>query len=184
MVPVATYVVSSAPAPAILKNIIPYTGCIADNRRSGDYYRTIGTGDQRRLIWGGRITTMRNQPERLAQILKMDMTKVYPQLADIKLERAWSELMGYAEHQMPIIAKIENGLWVATAFGGHGLNTTAMAGLLISDSIIENDEKYLLFKPFGMRWSGGVLGRILVQMDYWRLQYLDRRDERRGGGNH
>ena len=180
MVPVATYVVSSAPDPATLGQIIPFTGCIADTRRSGDYYRTIGTGDQRRLIWGGRITTMRSQPERLAQILKNDMTKVYPQLGDIKLEHAWSGLMGYARHQMPIISKIENGFWVATAFGGHGLNTTAMAGLLISEAIIENNDKYLLFKPFGMQWSGGLLGRIFVQMEYWRLQYLDRRDERRG----
>jgi gamma-glutamylputrescine oxidase len=179
MVPVATYVVSSAPTPAILDQIIPFTGCIADTRRSGDYYRTIGTGDQRRLIWGGRITTMRSQPERLAQFLKMDITKTYPRLGDIKIERAWSGLMGYAGHQMPIIAKIKNGFWVATAFGGHGLNTTAMAGLLISEAITENDDKYLLFKPFGMQWSGDVLGRMFVQMEYWRLQYLDRRDERR-----
>ncbi len=184
MVPVATYVVSSAPASAILKQIIPFTGCIADTRRSGDYYRTIGTGDQRRLIWGGRITTMRSQPERLAQNLKMDMTKVYPQLGDIRLERAWSGLMGYAGHQMPIIAKIENGFWTATAFGGHGLNTTAMAGLLISEAIMEKDDKYLLFRPFGMQWSGGVLGRIFAQMQYWRLQYLDQRDERHGEGNY
>jgi len=179
MVPVATYVVSSAPSPAILDEVMPFTGCIADTRRSGDYYRTIGSGEQRRLIWGGRITTMRSQPGRLAQMLKTDMTNTFPQLEGIELERAWSGLMGYAAHQMPIIAKIEDGFWVASAFGGHGLNTTAMAGLLVSEAITQNDDKYRLFKPFGMQWSGGVLGRVLVQMEYWRLQYLDRRDERR-----
>ncbi len=178
MIPVATYVVSSKPCGQILETVLPFKGCIGDTRRSGDYYRGIGEGNERRLIWGGRITTMRSQPNKLAQLLKRDISSVYPQLADIEIERAWSGLMGYAVHQMPIIGELQDGLWAATAFGGHGLNTTAMAGQLIAAAISEGDDAYKLFEQFGPRWSGGVVGRIATQLEYWRLQFLDKRDEK------
>ena len=177
MVAVATYVVSTAPCASILDEVIPFGGCIADTRRSGDYYRTIGSGDERRLIWGGRITTIRTQPQRLAQMLKSDMISVYPQLGEVPIERAWSGLMGYARHQMPIIGRLDDGLWAASAFGGQGLNTSAMAGLLISAAILDGDDTHRIFEPFGVRYFGGILGRLAVQMEYWRLQFLDRRDE-------
>jgi len=86
--------------------------------------------------------------------------------------------MGYCRHKMPIIAKLDEGLWAATAFGGHGLNTCAMAGQLISAAIAEGDERYRLFDKFGPRWSGGILGQVATQVEYWRLQFLDRRDEK------
>ncbi len=177
MIPIATYVVSSAPCGDLLDKTIPFTGCIADTRRSGDYYRTIGKGSGRRLIWGGRITTLKTQPKRLGALLKQDISSAYPELKSIEIERAWSGLMGYATHKMPIIGKLEEGLWAATAFGGHGLNTCAMAGQLISNAIVDSDDQYRLFDRFGTGSSGGIFGRLATQLEYWRLQYLDRRDE-------
>lgn len=177
ILPVATYVVSSAPAPELLNEVITFTGCISDTRRSGDYYRTIGTGKKRRLIWGGRITTFRTQPKRLAQLLKNDIVNVYPELKNLEIERAWSGLMGYAFHKMPIVRELEKGLWAASAFGGQGLNTSAMAGILISAAINQRDNRYQLFDAFGARWNGGMVGRLATQLEYWRLQFLDNRDE-------
>lgn len=178
MVPITTYVVSSKPDAELLNEYIPFTGAISDMRRAGDYYRAIGNGDQRRLIWGGRITTMRTQPKRLKALLMADIASNYPKLASLEIERAWSGLMGYAVHKMPIIGQMEEGLWAATAFGGHGLSTTAMAGMLISNAIADGDDTYQLFEHFGPEWVGGYAGKVATQLEYWRLQYLDRRDEK------
>ena len=41
--------------------------------------------------------------------------------------------MAYARHLMPQIGRLEEGLWYATAFGGHGLNTTAIGGQLVAE---------------------------------------------------
>ncbi len=68
---------------------------------------------------------------------------------------------------MPQIGAIEPGLWVASGFGGHGLNTTAMAGELIARGIVENDETWRLFAPYELVWAGGLLGRVLAQGLYW-----------------
>jgi glycine/D-amino acid oxidase-like deaminating enzyme len=69
------------------------------------------------------------------------------------------------------------GVWVASAFGGHGLNTTAAAGLVIARAIAEGDDSHRLFAPFGLDPTYGIIGRIAAQLEYWRLQAQDMRDD-------
>ncbi len=87
--------------------------------------------------------------------------------------------MGYALHKMPLIGRDLEGQWFATAFGGHGLNTTAMAGGLIARAISSGDDAYRRFTPFAPRWVFGQLGRFGVQGSYWWMQAKDRLDEAR-----
>ena len=183
VLPVATYVVTSEPMRARLDEAIGFPGAIGDTRRAGDYYRKLGDPKhgETRLMWGGRITTRRSQPHKLAAILKRDILRIYPSLGDFRITHAWSGLMGYAVHKMPIVGEIAPGLWSCTAFGGHGINTSASGGLLIAGAIAEGDERWRLFAPFGARWAGGPLGRLATQLEYWRMQALDRWQERGSG---
>jgi hypothetical protein len=64
---------------------------------------------------------------------------------------------------MPQIGELAPGVWLAAGFGGHGLNTTAMAGELIARAIVDNDQDWRLFLPFELVWAGGALGRVAVQ---------------------
>jgi len=176
LLPIATYIVASEPIGPRLHEVIGYSGSLGDSRRASDYYRKVA-GD--RLLWGGRITTRRSEPARLGQLLKRDIAQVYPELADLRIAQAWSGLMGYAVHKMPILGELETGLWAATAFGGHGLNTSTMAGQLVAQAIAEGDDAWHLFRPFRPRWAGGPLGRLATQLEYWRLRALDRWDEHR-----
>jgi hypothetical protein len=148
---------------------IRYPGGIADTRRAGDYYRVIGD----RLLWGGRITTRTEVPRRLRQRMARDIARVYPSLKGIEIEHAWSGIMGYAIHRMPQIGMLRPGVWVASAFGGHGLNTTAIAGELIATGIADNDERWRQFIPFGLVWAGGSIGRRTTQLVYWGMQIGD-----------
>ena len=176
MLPIATYVMASKPMAAQLDKAIKTTSAISDTRRSGDYYRRLKNG---RLLWGGRITTRTSKPGKLANMLKADVVSVYPQLADIELTHHWEGLMGYTRHKMPLIGQVDKNLWMATAFGGHGLNTTAMAGCLIAAAIAEKDETYRQFAAYKPVWAGGIFGRITVQLTYWGMRFRDRLDERR-----
>jgi glycine/D-amino acid oxidase-like deaminating enzyme len=142
VVPVASYIATTAPLGERLAAAIQYPGAVADTRRAGDYYRVIG-GD--RLMWGGRITTRIAPPRWLPMLLRRDIVRVYPQLADVEIEHAWAGVMSYAVHKMPQIGELTPGVWLAGAFGGHGLNTTAMAGDLIARAIIERDDRWRLF---------------------------------------
>jgi gamma-glutamylputrescine oxidase len=127
-----------------------------------------------RLLWGGRITTRTDVPRRLRQRMARDIARVYPTLKGIEIEHAWSGIMGYAIHRMPQIGMLRPGAWVASAFGGHGINASAIAGELIAAGIADNDERWRQFVPFGLVWAGGSIGRRTTQLVYWGMQLGDK----------
>ncbi|MEQ9812394.1 MAG: FAD-dependent oxidoreductase [Azospirillaceae bacterium] len=176
MVPVATYVMLTERIGDRLQDIIGTNAAILDVRRASDYYRVV---DGDRLLWGGRITARTAEPADLAEKLHDDMEAVYPQLASVRVTAAWSGLMAYARHKMPQIGRLPDGLWYASSFGGHGLNTTAMAGLLLAQAIAEGDDRYRLFEPFGLTWTGGPAGGVAAQATYGYYRLADWWRERR-----
>lgn len=173
VLPVRTHVAVTAPLDDLLAETIRYPGAIADTRRAGDYYRVIGE----RLLWGGCITTHPRPPKRLARLMAKEIGDVYPQLRGAPIDYAWSGTMGYAVHKMPQIGMVQPGVWIASAFGGHGLNTTAIAGELIASAMVEQDDRWRLFIPFGLVWAGGSAGRAATQTVYWSMQFKDWMDE-------
>ena len=171
VLPVATYV---AVTESLHQDAIRTQSAVSDSRRAGNYYRLVGEG---RILWGGAITTRLSAPTRLAQRMRRDMLSVFPQLGKPRVDYAWAGLMGYARHKMPVIGSDGEGRWWATAFGGHGMNTTAMAGILLARAIADGDDEYRRFAPFAPQWLGGPLGRAGVQLSYWWMQFRDRLDE-------
>lgn len=177
MLPIATYVLLTERAPDRIREAVRTTDAIADNRRAGDYYRLVGGGE--RILWGGKITTRTAEPRDLAERLRRTMVSTYPQLDGVRVEVAWSGLMSYARHLMPQVGRLCPGVWYATAFGGHGTNTTAVAGLVIAEGIAGESDRYRLFEPFGLDWNGGPMGHAAAQLTYWWLQAQDLWTERR-----
>jgi gamma-glutamylputrescine oxidase len=175
VVPVASYIVTTAPLGERLSEAIRFPGAVTDTRRAGDYYRVIG-GD--RLMWGGRVTTRLSLPRWLGALMRRDIGRVYPQLGEVGIEYAWSGVMSYAVHKMPQIGELTPGVWLAGAFGGHGLNTTAMAGDLIARAIVERDDRWRLFSAYELVWAGGKVGPPAAQVLYWSMQVRDAVEER------
>lgn len=173
ILPVATYVAVTEP---LTQNAIRTRSAISDSRRAGNYYRLV---DEGRILWGGAITTRISEPKRLGEVMKRDMLSVFPQLGNPRIDYAWGGLMGYTRHFMPLIGTDGQGQWWATAFGGHGMNTTAMGGILMARAIAAKDDEYRRFAPYAPEWAGGPFGRVAVQLGYWGMQIRDRFDEAR-----
>jgi gamma-glutamylputrescine oxidase len=169
--PIATYVLLTEHAPELVRSAIRTSAAVLDDRRAGDYYRLVD--GESRILWGGRITTRTIDPRDIAALLRREMVGTYPQLRDLKVEVAWSGLMSYARHLMPQIGQLRPGVWFCTAFGGHGMNTTAIGGTVIAEGIGGESDRYRLFAPFGLDWNGGVFGRAAAQLTYWAYQAAD-----------
>jgi len=152
-----------------LASTIRTTAAVADTRSAGDYYRVLDG----RILWGGRMTTRATPPAHLAHLLRADLLDVYPQLGAVRVECAWSGLMGYARHRMPLVGRFPGGPWYCTAFGGHGLNTTAVGAELVARAIATGDDEYRLFEPFAPVWGGGAVGRLVAQTTYWHYRLGD-----------
>ncbi|MGO1118377.1 NAD(P)/FAD-dependent oxidoreductase [Rhodovibrionaceae bacterium A322] len=172
ILPIATYAMVTEPlAEKDLDASISSKAAISDDRLACDYYRRL---DDNRILWGGRITAMTKEPSQLQDLLLADLLSVYPQLSGkVKVATAWSGLMSYARHKMPQIGQLQEGVWYGTAFGGHGMNTTAVAGQLIAGAIAEGDDRWKLFKPYGLTWNGGPVGPAAIQLSYWSYQLRD-----------
>lgn len=176
--PIATYVMISKANPTLIEKAIHTTSAIGDDRRAGDYYRLVDNGQ--RVLWGGKITTRTTEPHNLGPILHRTMTDTYPQLAKLEIDTVWTGLMSYARHRMPQIGRLASGIWHCTGFGGHGMNTTAIGGRVVAEAVLGTTERYRAFAPFGLDWTGGLVGMAAVQLTYWQYQAMDAWRERRG----
>lgn len=169
MLPVATYImVTEAIDPATYASAIRAPYAVMDMRYASNYYRRLPDG---RLLWGGAVS-LRDNPPGLQEKMRRDMVNIYPQFRGIKPAVTWSGLMGFATHKMPLIHRIEPGLWTNTAFGGHGVCATTAGGEVVASAIAGGDTRHELFRPFGFGYTAGPIGRVAAQALYgwWRLR--------------
>jgi glycine/D-amino acid oxidase-like deaminating enzyme len=164
LVPLSTYVIVTEPLGDALGEVIRYRGAVSDTDRADNHYRVVG-GD--RLMWAGRITTWESDPRWWSGGLVKDIKRVFPSLGKVAIAHRWRGTLGLSIHRMPQIGELNRGFWVASGFGGHGLNTTAMAGELIANGMVDGDQTWRAFNPYELVWAGGTLGRAAVQGLYW-----------------
>lgn len=170
VLPIATYVMVTEPLGARAKEAIDTQAAVYDTRFAFDYYRLL---PDTRLLWGGRISVLDRSPAQVQRLLYRDLLKVYPQLEGLRIEHAWSGLMSYARHEMPQIGEVEPGLWVAQAFGGHGVATTTLAGEIVASAIADGDTRWQDYLAFGLSRTHKPFGFLGAQLTYWWLQSKD-----------
>lgn len=169
--PIATYVMVTEPLGARLREAIATTAAVYDTRFAFDYYRAL---PDTRLLWGGRISIRDRSPDAVSRLLRRDLARVFPQLADVRIERAWSGLMSYARHQMPQVGQVEPGLWLAQAFGGHGVAPTTFAGELVASAIAEGDTRWQVLRDaYGLVSAFKPAGLLAAQASYLWAQARD-----------
>jgi gamma-glutamylputrescine oxidase len=170
VLPIATYVMVTEPLGARLDDAMRTRAAVYDTRFAFDYYRPLPDS---RLLWGGRISILDRSPEAVRRLLYRDMLKVFPQLDGVGIEYAWSGLMSYARHEMPQIGQVEPGLWVAQAFGGHGVAPTTFAGEIVAAAIAEGDGRWREFSAYGLVSAMKPAGFLGAQLSYWWAEAKD-----------
>jgi glycine/D-amino acid oxidase-like deaminating enzyme len=155
LLPVWRYAAVTAPLGERLAETMTFQGSVSDSD-GVDHFRIV---DGDRLMWASPETTWAARPERFAPAIARRIRTIFPKLGRVEIAEAWGGAIGQTVHGMPQIGQLRRGLWVASGFGRQGLNTTAMAGLLIARSILWGDERWRLFSPFELVWAGGATGR-------------------------
>ena len=135
LIPVGSYIVATAPLPSDQADaILPRRRMAFDSKHFLHYFRL--TSD-RRLLFGGRAEF--SQPDsastrRAADILRRDLETVFPQLAGIDIDYAWSGAVAFTRDQMPRAGKLD-GLYYAGGYCGHGIAMATYLGELIGRRI-------------------------------------------------
>jgi gamma-glutamylputrescine oxidase len=170
LIPVTTYVAVTAPLGERLADAVSFRGAVSDSHFADNHYRVVG-GD--RLMWAGGLTTWSGDPNPFGRRFERQINEIYPQLGQVAIDYVWSGEMGYAVHRMPLIGELSQGVWLATGFGGHGINTAAMAGELIARAVVDGDDTWKQFLPYALVPSGH-LGRAAAQIAHWSRRGRER----------
>ncbi|MCW5691098.1 MAG: FAD-binding oxidoreductase [Pseudolabrys sp.] len=164
LLPVTSYVMVTEPLGDRLDAVIKYRGAVSDTDGADNHYRIV---DGDRLMVSGRVRVWPAEARRFGRALASDLARKFPDLGPVAVADIWAGTLGRTIHHMPQIGQMADGVWLASGFGGHGLNTTAMAGELIARGLVENDDTWRLFAPYELVWAGGRLGAAVAQGLYW-----------------
>nr|WP_298125094.1 FAD-binding oxidoreductase [uncultured Pseudoxanthomonas sp.] len=170
VLPIATYVMVTEPLHARMQDALTTQAAVYDTRFAFDYYRPL---PDTRLLWGGRISVLDRSAGAVRRLLYRDMVKVFPQLEGVRIDYAWSGLMSYARHQMPQVGRVEDGLWLAQAFGGHGVAPTTFAGEILASAIAHDDPRWREFLDYGLVSALKPAGFVGAQLGYWWAEFRD-----------
>jgi glycine/D-amino acid oxidase-like deaminating enzyme len=162
LLPTWRYVAVTEPLGRRLDDVLAFQGTVEDS--SGlDQFRRI---DGDRLMWSGPLTTWPLSAKLVGRQIRRRIGRIFPQLGEVAIADAWSGITGETVHGMPQIGQLRRGLWIASGFGGRGIAASAMAGLLVTSGMLAGDERWRLFSPFELVWSGGLAGRVAAQAVY------------------
>ncbi len=139
---------------------------VQDTKFVIDYYRL--SADHRLLFGGGENYTSRF-PSDIKRFVRKYMLRVYPQLADTRIDYAWGGTLAVTMNRLPTFGRLEGDVYYAQGYSGSGVALASMGGKLIAEAIAGTAERFDIFAripqrtfPGGtlLRWPGLVLGML------------------------
>lgn len=138
-----------------------------------DYFRR---SDDHRLLFGGRVSYSGRDALDTARATRARMVKVFPSLADARIEYAWGGHVDITMSRAPDFGRLAPNVYYLQGFSGHGIALTAMAGRLVAEAIAGQAERYDLFGKLKHRnFPGGPWLRmpgLVLAMLWFRLKDL------------
>jgi glycine/D-amino acid oxidase-like deaminating enzyme len=132
LIPIGSYIIVTEPLDeATARGLLPRGRMAFDSNHFLYYFRL--TAD-RRLLFGGRAefsTPTTDATQRAAAILHRGMTTVFPDLATVHVEYAWSGMVGFTRDQLPHAGRLD-GLYYAGGYCGHGIAMATSLGEVIA----------------------------------------------------
>ena len=114
------------------RELIPNGRLVVDSKNIGHYIRL--TPDHR-LAFGGRARFAPSNPAsdiKSGDVLKRELTEIFPQLADIRIDYVWGGNVGFSWDRMPHAGE-ENGLYYSMGYCGHGVQMATYMGRAIAE---------------------------------------------------
>lgn len=117
-----------------VKDFMPARAAICDNRPVIDYYRL---SEDNRLLFGGATHYVEYLPGDLEKHLRNNLRKVFPQLADINVDYAWSGRMALGANLFPQVGQMSDNdnIYFAQAYAGFGVGPSHLVAKSLAAEI-------------------------------------------------
>jgi len=158
----ATEPMGAARAAALIRDNV----AVANTKFVLDYYRL---SSDHRLLFGGGENYRPGFPKDLKSFVRGYMLRIYPQLADLRIDYAWGGTLAITLNRLPCFGRLDPEIYYAHGFSGQGVALTSLAGKLIAEAVAGTAERFDVFArlprrlfPGGplLRWPATVLGLL------------------------
>jgi gamma-glutamylputrescine oxidase len=174
IMPVGTYIVGTEPLGAErAQRLIRENIGVTDVNFVLDYFRRSA---DHRLLFGGRVSYSGSDAFDTARATRKRMLKVFPQLADVRIEHAWGGYVDITMSRAPDFGRLAPNVYYLQGFSGHGIALTGIAGRLVTEAISQQSERFDLFTKLKHRdFPGGDALRmpaLVLAMLWYRMRDL------------
>ena len=171
---VATYIVATEPLGAArARGLIANNAAVTDMNWVLDYFRLSA---DHRLLFGGRVNYSGLTSFDAPSATRARMLKVFPQLADVRIDYAWGGDVDITLNRAPHFGRLPPNVYFVQGFSGHGIALTGIAGKLIAEAIAGTAERFDVFAriPHANFPGGAALRRpaLVLAMLYYRIRDL------------
>jgi len=154
------------------RSLITNNAAVCDMNWVLDYFRRSADD---RLLFGGRVTSVIGSPD-AADATRERMVRVFPQLADVRIEYSWGGHVDLTLNRAPNFGRLASNIYFLQGFSGHGIALTGIAGKLVAQAIAGSAERFDVFARIPHRdFPGGAGVRsaaLALAMLYYRIRDL------------
>lgn len=171
VLPVTSYIIATEPlGEKRAHGLIRDGEAVADTNFIVDYFRL--TPDTR-LLFGGRASYTTLEPPDLGAYMKPRMTRIFPQLADARIDFAWGGYIAITVNRIPDCGRLSPTAYYAHGYSGQGVALAGLYGLLMAEAIRGTAERFdLLSRVRHLPFPGGPVRVPLLAaaMLFYRLK--------------
>jgi gamma-glutamylputrescine oxidase len=143
LIPGYSAIIATEPLAADVRaRLIPHNAAVSDMRSVLDYYRFSADG---RMLWGGLSHWSGADSADPQSFLRKRMIKIFPELAQARIEYRWSGRIGISANLNPQIGRLAPNVYYAQAYSGHGVASTHLSGRMIADAITGQSDDFDMF---------------------------------------
>ncbi|MBL4601428.1 MAG: FAD-binding oxidoreductase, partial [Emcibacteraceae bacterium] len=172
--PAGTYIIATERLDdEVAKEIMPKDIAICDVNEILDYYRLSA---DKRLLFGGQCTYSGRDPKSIKDSMLSFMLKTFPQLKDVRIDYEWGGMIGVVINRTPHVGRINDNVYYAEGYSGHGVNSTHIVSEILSDAITGQMERFDFFAKAKQtklpvpKWAGHQM--VALGMLYYRIKDL------------
>jgi gamma-glutamylputrescine oxidase len=140
VMPINNFVIATEPlGDDLARELIRDDVAVADSKFVINYYRLSA---DKRMLFGGGETYGYNFPRDIKAFVSPHMLEVYPQLKDVKIDYGWGGTLAITMNRMPFFEKIEDNIFTASGYSGHGVAMATLAGQIMADAVSGTMERF------------------------------------------
>src|ERR1035437_7968991 len=139
LIPIGSFIITTEVLPeALARELSPRNRMIYDSKNYLYYYRLT---PDRRMLFGGRAAFFPETDRTIrksAELLRLGMIGVYPQLRDTKVEYVWGGTLDFCFDIMPHAGQVD-GIYFAIGYAGHGVAMATYQGQKMAEWIADGE---------------------------------------------